>query len=116
MALNKLLSDLKKIVACKKTTAVGDVVIAGMNNGVVYGIVQDIKPNIKRDWWDIRFTALVIPPVDITWILRMPQMTGELFTIHGEDHFLFAVDISPADQSRMPSGSKPGLSIVKKEA
>jgi hypothetical protein len=115
MTLEEMLAELRKNITFKDKTAAGDVVLVGMKPGLFYGVVLDIKPNVKKEWWDVSFKLLVMPPVDITWILRTPQMNGELFTIGGEDHFMIAIDMGLQKQPLKKTGARPVLSIVKKD-
>jgi hypothetical protein len=115
MTLKEMLAELRKKITFKESTAAGDVVLVGMKPGLFYGVVLDIKPNVKKEWWDVSFKLLVMPPVDITWILRTPQMNGELFTINGEEHFMIAIDMGLQKQPLKKRGTRPVLSIVKQD-
>ena len=115
MTLEEMLAELRKKITFKENTAAGDVVLVGMKPGLFYGVVLDIKPNVKKEWWDVSFKLLVMPPVDITWILRTPQMNGELFTIGGEEHFMIAIDMGLQKQPLKKRGTRPVLSIVKQD-
>jgi hypothetical protein len=115
MPLEEILAELKKKIIFKENTAVGDIVLVGMKPGLFYGLVLDIKPDVKKNWWDVTFKLLVIPPVDITWILRTPQMNGEIFTINGEEHFMLSVDRGIQMQATQKPGARPKLSIVKQD-
>ena len=99
MNMQTILATLKTHMQFKPETNSGDIVLVGMPTGLFYGVVQSIEPNIKKNWYNIRFKLLVVPPVDMTWILRVPQMTGEVFTINGQEHFMIAIDISPSEKS-----------------
>ncbi|MCX5902599.1 MAG: hypothetical protein NTV89_03820 [Proteobacteria bacterium] len=115
MTLEEMLAELRNKITFKKNTAAGDVVLVGMKPGLFYGVVLDIKPNVKKEWWDVSFKLLVMPPVDITWILRTPQMNGEPFTIGGEEHFMIAIDMGLQKQPLKKTGARPVLSIVKQD-
>ena len=115
MPLEELLAELRNKITFKEKTAVGDVVLVGMKPGLFYGVALEIKPDVKKDWWNISFKLLVIPPVDITWILRTPQMNGELFTIGGEEHFMIAIDMGLQKQPLNKREARPVLSIVKQD-
>lgn len=91
MALESKLADIKKYISLKQKTHIGDIVLVGRAEGILYATVSDIKPDIKKNWYSVRFTMLVLPPVERTWKLRQPQMCGEIFTINGEEHFMAAV-------------------------
>jgi len=102
MALKETLEEIKNHISFKKDTFVGDIVIVGMPAGISYAIVRDIKPDHKKDWYNIEFSLLMLPPVELTWTLRQPQMSGEIFTIDGDEHFMVAVDFT-TDQSAVSS-------------
>ncbi len=114
MPLEQILTELKKVIKFKDTTAEGDVILVGMKQGLSYGVVLDIKPNVKREWWDIHFKLLVIPPVNLTWILRTPQMCGEIFTMNNEEHFMIALEMEPLQKPLPKPGGRAALSIVRK--
>jgi hypothetical protein len=114
MPFEVILNELRKKIAFKENTAVGDIVLVGMKPGLFYGLVLDIKPDVKKNWWDVTFKLLIIPPVDITWILRIPQMNGEIFTINGEEHFMLAVDRGIQMQATQKPGARTKLSVVSK--
>lgn len=99
MNMQTILATLKTHMPFKPETNSGDIVLVGMPTGLFYGVVQSIEPNIKKNWYNIRFKLLVVPPVDMTWILRIPQMTGEIFTINGQEHFMIAIDTRPSEKS-----------------
>lgn len=92
MDLRDILETLKKQMRFKSTTSPGDIILVGMKTGLVYGVVQSIEQNVKKNWYNFNCKLLSIPAVDISWILRVPQMTGEIFTINDEEHFIIAVD------------------------
>ena len=100
MELDKTLSDIKKYISLKNTTQSGDIVIVGTPGGIFYGVVRDIGPDIKKNWYSVQLTLLVLPPVDLSWKLREPQMTGEIFTIEGREHFMAAVDFTSPESNR----------------
>lgn len=117
MRVEKLVTELRKIIRFKETTAAGDVVlIAGDNPSMlVYGLVDAIEPDTSRSgqWWHVRMKMLSIPPREIVWTLREPQFTGrEIFTMGGDQRFLQAVHIdSPVEDCKTPGqggDSKPG--------
>jgi len=91
MSLAKELTDIKRYISLKKDTRAGDIVLVGTPDGIFYAVVHDIRPDIKKDWYAVRFTALLLPPVDLIWKLRLPQMCGEIFTMNGEEYFMTAV-------------------------
>lgn len=115
MSLAQVLAELKKSISFKETTAAGDIVLVGMKEGLLYGVVLDITPNVKPEWWDVSFKLLIVPPVNLTWILRTPQMCGEIFTINGVEHFMIAIEMEHPPKRRPNTGKRPALSLIKKE-
>jgi len=93
MLLEKRLQDVKKYISLKNATNTGDILLVGKPDGIYYATIHEIKPDIKKNWYIVRFTLLVLPPVKLTWTLREPQMCGEVFTINGEEHFMAAIEL-----------------------
>lgn len=94
--MEKLISDLKKLVVFKETVEAGDIVLIAAKKPqmLVYALVSEIvRDTTKRDeWWHVSMHVLALPPRRITWILRTDQMTGrEIFTMDGEERFMKAV-------------------------
>jgi len=120
MELKDVLEKLKEHMRFKPSTVEGDIVLVGMPSGLFYGTVRSIDRNIKKDWFNMSFTLLAVPPADVTWILRTPQMSGEIFTINGEAHFVIAVDMAGGEEKKeedaAPRKARPGkrgLTLVK---
>jgi len=93
MTVKEVLQDIKKNIPLKDDTNIGDIVLVGTPDGIFYASVLEINQDIKKNWFNVRFTLLVLPPVELTWTLRQPQMCGELFTINNDDHFMLAIEL-----------------------
>ncbi|MFC1591725.1 hypothetical protein ACFL43_04310 [Thermodesulfobacteriota bacterium] len=121
MDLHKALSDLRQHISFKSNTRPGDIILVGMPAGLFFGVVQSIDSNVKKNWFNLNFKLLILPPADITWILRIPQMNGELFTINNEDHFVIAVDTTRDNKQSAEQDSSFGtaagtkLTLIKNE-
>ena len=121
--MEKIVSDLKKIVSFKNTVAVGDIVLLAAKKPqmLVYGLVSDIiRDDSKHDeWWHVSMHILSLPPREVTWTLRTEQMSGqEIFTMDGEERFMKAVNfatkgVSPKQDSGQQSKGKPSLRRIK---
>lgn len=48
-----------------------------------YARVEEILPDVKRGWRQLRFLVLGAPPHEVTWILEPSQIDGEEFTMGG---------------------------------
>lgn len=96
--MEKLIADLKQVIAFKDSTDVGDLVLIVAKEPQVmasYALVTSIERDVSRrnEWWHVGMTLLSLPPQKITWTLRTPQFTGmEVFTMGGEQRFVKAVD------------------------
>jgi hypothetical protein len=121
--MEKIVSDLKKIMPFKDTVKIGDIVMIAAKKPqmLVYALVSDIiKDNTKRgEWWHVSMHILSLPPRKITWILRTEQMTGhEIFTMDGEERFMKAVVFdtkkSPGkDDTKQDNKGKASLHRIK---
>ena len=45
--------------------------------------VEDIRPDRKKGWWQIRLLVLSLPLRTLTWILDDDQIRGAEFTMQG---------------------------------
>jgi hypothetical protein len=123
--MEQLVAELKKIMALKPTTTVGDIVIVAAKKPqmLVYAMVGDIERDQTRkaEWWHVTLHLLSIPMQTVVWTLRTAQFTGqEIFTMGGEGRFIQAVRFDapagPAPMVEKKSQSterKPGLRVVK---
>ncbi|MDD3618326.1 MAG: hypothetical protein RBR09_04875 [Desulfobulbaceae bacterium] len=117
--LQKLVDELRKVVAFKETTVPGDVVLIAADNPrlLVYALVQAIEPDPGRKdrWWNVHMHLLTVPPRETVWTLREPQFTGrEIFTMGGEERFLQAVRIGASSEGdREQAGRKEASAAAK---
>ncbi len=121
--MEKIVSDLKKIVPFKDTVSIGDIVLIAAKKPqmLVYALVSDIvRDDTKSDeWWHVSMHILSLPPRKVTWILRTEQMTGhEIFSMDGEERFMKAVVFETRktpdkDDSRQESMGKSSLRRIK---
>ena len=123
MKLDEVLQNLKKSMTFKDDTNIGDIILLGMKSGLFFGVVQEIENNVKKGWWDVSFKLLVMPPIDVSWTLRTPQMTGEIFTMDNEEQFIIAIDtkrVQKRSQKKRTATKKPikkgKLTLVKSDS
>jgi hypothetical protein len=118
--MQKLITELKQIVRFKDSTDIGDLVLIVAKEpqiSVFYALVTDIERDTSRknEWWHVSLTLLSIPPQEITWTLRTPQLTGmEVFTMGGEERFVKAVDFGAPLQATAPERPAPAPREEKK--
>ncbi len=63
---------------------IGEVVLIYYDNQpAVYGRIEKIEPDTKRDWYRITILLLTVPAHPVTWILRESYIDGEPFTMGG---------------------------------
>jgi len=110
-----------------------DLVLVYMeDNPLFYARIEDILPDVKRDWYHIKLLVLQVPLQVVTWILKDVYINGEEFTMGGKRMRLELV-VSPVEPDTIedteedtplkPSESEPGkkganvisLSDLKKE-
>ena len=118
MDVEKVLQAVRGYMRIKPTTEPGDIILVGMPSGVFYGLVDSIEPDHKKNWFEMKFKLLILPPVELSWKLRIPQMTGELFTINEEQHFVVSVDLSaePASGEKAEPPQEPAKNARMKFA
>ncbi|WP_136806391.1 hypothetical protein [Desulfosediminicola flagellatus] len=101
--MEKLVSELKKIVTFKDTTVEGDIILIAAKEPqmLLYAKVTGVERDFSRkdEWWHVHFTVLSIPLQEMVWTLRTAQMTGmEVFTMGGEERFIKAIDFSSSSE------------------
>jgi len=51
---------------------------------VAYARIEEINPDIKKDWYQVTLLLLTIPAQSVTWILRDEYIHGTPFTMGGQ--------------------------------
>lgn len=88
---------------------VGDVVlIYYQDEPSVYARIESIVPDVKRDWYQVTFLMLTIPPQTATWILRHEYINGTPFTMGGQPLRIETVQpVEAVDVVESPQGEDP---------
>ncbi len=76
----------------------------------VYARIENIEPDIKKDWYQVTLQLLTLPSQTVTWILRGPYIDGEPFSMGGKAMHLEEVNrISrgKGPEFTTPAGSAP---------
>ena len=68
---------------------------------MAFARIEDIQPDIKRDWYHVKLLMLQIPLRSVTWILREVYINGETFTMDGNRIRLEKV-VCPDDAGTSP--------------
>lgn len=100
-----------------------DIVLIYMENDPIsFARVEDIVPDQKKDWYQIRLLMLQIPLQVVTWILRAEYINGEAFAMNGKSMRLEKV-VAPVlpveqddDSQTSPENSKDSKSPESDDA
>lgn len=72
-----------------------------------YARIDEIVPDVKPGWWQVRLLVLTFPLQVFTWILDDFQIEGADFTMGGTPIRLEPV-VSPVDEENPAEEEKPG--------
>jgi hypothetical protein len=71
----------------------GDVVlIYHQEKPAVYARIENIEPDIKKDWYRVTLLFLTLPAQEVTWILKEAYINGDSFTMNGDAMRVEAVE------------------------
>ena len=80
--------------------AINDIVLVQVDNKPgFYARIEDISPDVKPGWWQVRLLVLTFPLQVFTWILDESQLDYAPFTMGGTPIQLEPV-VSPVDEER----------------
>jgi hypothetical protein len=66
-------------------TNTGDVVLLYHNEQpAFFAQIQDVSPDHKRDWYQVKLLVLQVPLTEVTWILKEEYINGDIFTMDGD--------------------------------
>jgi len=51
---------------------------------ISFARIEDISPDIKKDWYHVKLLLLQMPLQVVTWILRDIYINGQEFTMEGK--------------------------------
>lgn len=79
---------------------INDIVLVNVDNKPgFYARIEDISPDVKPGWWQVRLLVLTFPLQVFTWILDEFQLEYAPFTMGGTPIQLEPV-VSPMDEER----------------
>ena len=92
-------------------TQVNDVVLIFFEDTPAgFARVEDISPDIKKDWYHITLLLLQIPLQTVTWILKDVYIEGAEFTMNGNRMRIEKVaapeEPDQTDQKKLPEEKK----------
>lgn len=79
-----------------------------------YARIEDIRPDVKKGWYQVELLLLTLPSQVATWLLDREQINGQDFTMGGRPVRLALVPRKPApppDGTETPPPSGPGKVI-----
>ncbi len=85
-----------------------DIVLIYMENAPVsFARIEDIVPDHKKDWYQIKLLMLQIPLQVVTWILKADYINGEVFSMNGKSMRLEKVEapLLPVEHNSLPETS-----------
>lgn len=82
--------------------SINDIVLVHVDNKPgFYARIEDIAPDVKPGWWQVRLLVLTFPLQVFTWILDEFQLEYAPFTMGGTPIRLEPV-VSPQDEEHQP--------------
>lgn len=86
-------------------STINDLVLVYIDNKPgFYARIEDIFPDVKPGWWQVKLLALSFPLQVFTWTLDESQINGEPYTMGGTPVRLEKV-ISPVTRENIPDVS-----------
>ena len=80
----------------------------------VYARIENIEPDMKKDWYQIGLLLLTIPAQTVTWILREEYINGTSFTMGGQSMRLEEVKRVSQSPGREDTGKPAKVLPFKK--
>jgi len=79
-----------------------------------YARIEDISPDVKPGWWQVKLLALSFPLQIFTWTLDESQINGAPYTMGGTPIRLEKV-VSPVVREEKPRDDAPVMETGDKE-
>jgi hypothetical protein len=79
-----------------------------------YARIEDITPDMKPGWWQVKLLVLAFPLQIFTWTLDEGQINGEPYTMGGTPVRLEKV-VPPVERAGKPAAEAPVKEPVNKE-
>jgi hypothetical protein len=93
-------------------TAINDIVLIYVEDKpMAFARIEDIQPDMKRGWFQIKLLILQIPPTIVTWILKEIYINGGEYTMGGQKMRIEKVVVPDTGQESPAStlkDSEPG--------
>lgn len=78
-----------------------------------YARIEELRPDVKKGWYQVELLVLTVPPQLVTWILDEDQVNGQDFTMGGRPMRLALVPRKPGPppEPELPPEGKPAKVI-----
>jgi hypothetical protein len=82
--------------------------------------IEEIRPDVKPGWYQVKLLLLQVPLQLVTWILRPAYIDGEPFTMNGKPMRLEPVPSPPpeppadtaAESQKVPRNEKSDAKVI----
>jgi len=103
---------------------INDIVLVYFEDSpLVFARIEDISPDVKPNWYQVRLLLLQVPVQTVTWILREAYIDGAEFSMNGKKMRLEKIvapeatpEASPAKKQTSPkkpaAGKKEGAKVI----
>jgi len=85
---------------------------------ISFARIEDISPDIKKDWYHVKLLLLQMPLQVVTWILRDIYIDGQEFTMEGKKIRLEKVvcpeetEPKPVEKEKTASEKPDGQKVI----
>ena len=80
---------------------------------LIFARIEEIEPDVKKDWYQVKLLMLQIPLQVVSWILRDAYINGEEFTMQGKRMRLERV-VRPQNDIEVPRREPMTAKVPKK--
>jgi hypothetical protein len=94
-------------------TTINDIVLIYVEDKpMAFARVEDIQPDIKREWFQIKLLVLQIPPTIVTWILKDIYINGEEYTMGGQKMRIEKVVVPESEKLDQNKPKDPNSKVI----
>jgi len=84
-------------------TTINDIVLVYFEDSpLVFARIEDISPDVKPNWYQVRLLLLQVPVQAVTWILKEAYIDGTEFTMNGKKMRLEKIVAPEAKEETRP--------------
>lgn len=83
---------------------------------LVFARIEEIHPDVKPDWFQVKLLLLQVPLQPVTWILRTAYINGDEFTMNGKRMRLERVENPEKAETEVSDASDAETQAEKNDA